>query len=335
MRWIKCVLLSGVVLLLTGCLSNVIPNTPKNTDVFKPATKSEKIEFPDRDALAAFEAEAEPVYRLGEGDHINVQVWNRPELSGKHIVGPDGLITMPLLGSMRLNAMTREEAASSISSAYKPFYTYPAVTLGIDEYQSNRVTVLGRVLTPGVLKFERPPELLEALARAGSLPVLDKQATLTRCAIFRGRDRVIWVDLQRLLNRADLSYNIRLKPNDLVYIPDSFDTLVYVMGEVGKPGAYRLTPDMSLMDALAQAGGPNEDANAEEISLYRPGREATDKAPMKSILTADRKVNYALEEGDVIYVPKKGIAEVGYVLRQLLPGLSIIQLGTALGGTGK
>jgi polysaccharide export outer membrane protein len=209
------------------------------------------------------------------------------------------------------------------------------VTLGIDEYQSNRVTVLGRVLTPGVLKFERPPELLEALARAGSLPVLDKQATLTRCAIFRGRDRVIWVDLQRLLNRADLSYNIRLKPNDLVYIPDSFDTLVYVMGEVGKPGAYRLTPDMSLMDALAQAGGPNEDANAEEISLYRPGREATDKAPMKSILTADRKVNYALEEGDVIYVPKKGIAEVGYVLRQLLPGLSIIQLGTALSGTGK
>ena len=253
-------------------------------------------------------------------------------MSGKHIIGPDGLITVPLLGSMKINAMTREEAASSIGNAYKPFYTYPSVTLGIDEYQANRITVLGRVLNPGVLKFERPPELLEALARAGSLPVLDKQATLTRCAIFRGRDRVIWVDLQRLLSRADMTYNIRLKPNDLIYIPDSNDTLVYVMGQVGKPGAYRLTPDMTLMDALAQAGGPNEDAEQDNIGIYRPGRDGMEKAPMKSLITGDRKVNFAMEEGDVIFVPKKGIAEVGYVLRQLLPGLSIIQLGAALSG---
>jgi polysaccharide biosynthesis/export protein len=330
MRLLKPAFIFGLALLLTGCLWDVIPNTPKNTETFQPAKKSEKIDFLDKDALAAFEDEAEPVYRLGEGDHINLQVWNRPELSGKHVVGPDGLITVPLVGPMRINTMTRDEAAGTISMALKPYYTYPSVTLGIEEYQSNRITVLGRVLTPGVLKFERPPELLEALARAGSLPVLDKQATLTRCAIFRGRDRVIWVDLKHLLNRGDLSYNIRLKPNDLIYIPDSSDTMVYVMGQVGKPGAYRLTPDMSLMDAIAQAGGPTEDANDEAISLYRPGQEATQLAPLKSLLTADRKVNYALEEGDVIYIPKKGIAEVGYVLRQLLPGLSIIQLGMAL-----
>jgi len=332
MRYFRSVALLILSALMSGCFTDVIPNTPKNTEIFKPATKSEKPPFPDREALAAFEAESDPVYRLGEGDHIDVQIWNRPELSGKHIIGPDGLITVPLLGSMKINAMTREEAASSIGNAYKPFYTYPSVTLGIDEYQANRITVLGRVLNPGVLKFERPPELLEALARAGSLPVLDKQATLTRCAIFRGRDRVIWVDLQRLLSRADMTYNIRLKPNDLIYIPDSNDTLVYVMGQVGKPGAYRLTPDMTLMDALAQAGGPNEDAEQDNIGIYRPGRDGMEKAPMKSLITGDRKVNFAMEEGDVIFVPKKGIAEVGYVLRQLLPGLSIIQLGAALSG---
>lgn len=323
-------ILLALPLMLNGCIPGLIQGEKKNVETFKPASKSEKIEFLDHNALAAFEAEAEPVYRLGEGDHINVNVWNRPELSGKHVIGPDGLITLPLIGSLRLSAMTREEAANNIKQSLQPYYSYTAVTLGIEEYQANRVTVLGRVLTPGVLKFERTPYLLEVLARAGSLPVLDKQATLTRCAIFRGRDRVIYVDLKHLLNRGDLAYNIRLKPNDLVYIPDSFDTLVYVMGEVGKPGAYRLTPDMSLMDALAQAGGPNEDGDAEDISVYRPGKEAKDNLSMKSLMTADRKVNYALEEGDVIYVHKKGIAKVGYVLRQLLPGLSIIQLTTAL-----
>jgi polysaccharide export outer membrane protein len=319
-------------LLLAGCAGMGIPNTPKNVDAFQKAEKSDRVSFHDKAALAAFEAEVNPVYRLGEGDKITLNVWNRPELSGKHTVGPDGQITMPLIGPMRLTTMTREEAAGNIGERLRRYYTAPVVNLGVDEYHGNRVTILGRVLTPGVMQFDKPPMLLEALARAGSLPVLDKQATLTRCAIFRGREQIIWVDLKHLLNRGDLAYNIRLKPDDLIYIPDSNDTLMYVMGAVQKPGGYRLTPDMSVMDALAQAGGPNEDANDDEISLYRPGREAVQQIPLKSLLTADRKLNFALEEGDVIYVRKKGIAEVGYFLRQLLPGLSFMTFGLGAGG---
>ena len=177
--------------------------------------------------------------------------------------------------------------------------------------------------------------LLDVLARAGSLPLLDKQATLTRCAIFRGREKIIWVDLKRLLNRGDLEYNIRLKPNDLIYVPDSSDTMVYVMGAVAKPGAYRLTPDMSYLDALAQAGGPNEDAESSTISLYRPGQNAVQTFPFKSLLTDGPRANYALEEGDVIYVPKRGLAEVGYVLRQLLPGISFMTFGASAAAVKK
>lgn len=328
-----CPLLAVSFLLLAGCAGSGIPNTPKNVDAFQKAEKSDRVSFVDKAALAAFEAEADPVYRLGEGDRITLNVWSRPELSGKHTVGPDGQITMPLIGTMRLATMTREEAAGHVGESLRRYYSAPVVSLGIDEYHANRVTILGRVLTPGVLQFDKPPMLLDALARAGSLPVLDKQATLTRCAIFRGREQIIWVDLKRLLNRGDLAYNIRLKPNDLIYIPDSFDTLMYVMGAVQKPGAYRLTPDMSVMDALAQAGGPNEDADENEIAIYRPGREAVERIPLKSLLTADRKLNFALEEGDVIHVQKKGIAEVGYFLRQLLPGLSFMTFGLSASTT--
>lgn len=320
----------GWALALAGCASQPIPNDPRNSEAFKGAERTDKVEFAAAEALAEFEAEADPVYRLGEGDKLALLVWNRPELTGKHVVGPDGKITVPLAGSLRLASLTREEAAERIGQSLGRFYERPVVSLSVDEYLSNRVTVLGRVQNPGVQLFDRPPVLLDVLARAGGLPVLDKQATLTRAAVFRGRDRIIWVDLKRLLNRGELAYNIRLRPNDLVYIPDSFDTLVYVLGAVGKPGAYRLTPDMSLLDALAQAGGPNEDADESEIAIYRPSRQAVEKTPLKSLLTADRKVNFSLEEGDVVYVRKKGIAEVGYVLRQLLPGLSFLTWGTAL-----
>lgn len=316
-----------LTLALAACATPQTPGQARNTQAFQAAVKSEPAAFPDREALASFEAEADPVYRLGEGDKLTLTVWGRPELSGKHTVGPDGYITVPLLGPERLSTLTREAAAHQVGQRLRQYYKRPNISISIDEYHANRITVLGRVLTPGALTFDKPPMLLDALARAGSLPVLDKQATLTRCAIFRGREKIIWVDLKRLLNRGELAYNIRLKPNDLIYIPDSFDTLVYVMGAVQKPGAYRLTPDMTVMDALAQAGGPNEDAQPEELMLYRPGKEATERFNWNALMTAERKVNFALEEGDVLFVPKRGIAEAGYIMRQLLPGLSFMTFG--------
>jgi polysaccharide export outer membrane protein len=178
------------------------------------------------------------------------------------------------------------------------------------------------------LSFDNAPTLLEVLAKAGALPVIDKLATLTRCAIFRGRDKVIWVDIKRALTGGEVAYNVRMKAGDMVYIPDSSDTMVYVFGSVQRPGAYRLTPDMSAMDALAQAGGPTEDAANEEIGLYRPGKQAVERVPMSSLLKADRKVNFSLSDGDVIYVPKSGIAEFGYVTRQLAAGLSLMTINT-------
>jgi polysaccharide export outer membrane protein len=329
MRFLRYIV---AAVILAGCSTTSVPNVPRNTDNFVVAEKADRFSYVDKAALAEFEADVEPVYRLGEGDHVTVQVWNRPELSGKHVVGPDGQVTIPLVGPMKIAAMTREEAAGGIKGKLGRYYTQPIVNLGVDQYQGNRVTVLGRVLTPGILQFDTPPVLLDVLARAGSLPVLDKQATLTRCAIFRGREKIIWVDLKSLLNRGDLAYNIRLKPNDLVYVPDSSDTMVYVMGSVVRPGAYRLTPDMSFLDALAQAGGPNDDADGTAISVYRPGRGAVQTFPFESLLTADRRVNFALEEGDIVYVPKRGLAEVGYVMRQLLPGLSFMTLGLSAAG---
>jgi len=318
-----------IVVWLSGCAGS--PNfDTRNAQVFQPSKKSEQISFATPELLAELDAGGDDVYRLAEGDQLQVTVWNRPELSGKQQLGPDGRLSVPLAGSLKLAGETRETAALRIRDALAPFYKHPAVFIGVEQYAGNRVTVLGRVQNPGVQQFDRPPTLLETLARAGSLPVIDKQATLTRVAIFRGRDRIIWVDLKKLLNRGEVVNNIRLKANDLVYIPDSFDTLVYVLGSVHKPGAYRLTPDMSLLDALAQAGGPNEDAQDRAIAIYRPSAEAIDKAPLATLLTREKMVNYALEEGDIIYVPKSGIAETGYFIRQIFPGLSIISLGLAM-----
>jgi len=318
-----------ILALVGGCAHAPVPVEPTHTTAFQPAKRTDVVSFADRAALAELDAAVDPVYMLGAGDHLSVQVLGRPEMSARHVIGPDGRISMPLIGTLRVAELTREEATVNVQTALQRYFKRPAVALSVEQYSANRVTVLGRVQNPGVLNFDKVPTILEVLARAGGLPVLDKQATLTRCAIFRGRDAVIWIDLKHLLARSDPAYNVRLKPNDIVYIPDSGDTSVYVMGAVPRPGAYRLTPDMSLLDALAQAGGPNEDAAAQEIAIYRPSKQAIEQVPLKSLLNSDRRVNFALEEGDIVYVPKSTMAEVGYVLRQLAPGLGFLSFGFA------
>ena len=165
-----------------------------------------------------------------------------------------------------------------MNRALSDLYVGAVATVQIDEYTDNQVTVLGHVSNPGVQHFSEDPTLLDALARAG---VPSSQAgtdsgrrseSFTRCAIFRGNDSVIWIDLRPLLRGDGLALNIRLHRDDLIYVPDSNDNLVYVMGQVSKPGAYELSSNMSFLDALAMAGGPNDNAQPGKIVLARPSQ---------------------------------------------------------------
>lgn len=247
------------------------------------------------------------------------------------MLGPDGRITVPVIGPIEIAKLSREEAAQVVRQRLDRFYIDPQVQVSVEQYVSNRITVLGRVENPGMLSFDHNPTLLEVLAKARSLPVMDKQALLQRCAVVRGRDKLIWVDLKRLLRGGDLRLNLRMKPGDLVYIPDSADTMVYVMGAVNRPGAYPLTHDMSVMGALASAGGPNEEGKASEIGIYRPARQAFERVPLQSLMDGKQPVNFVLEPGDVIYVPKSAMATFGYFTRQLGAGLSFMTFGATLG----
>ncbi|NDH54995.1 MAG: polysaccharide export protein, partial [Betaproteobacteria bacterium] len=229
---------------------------------------------------------------------------------------------------------TRDEAVQALNGRLRGYFSRPVTTLGVEEYTSNQITVLGRVERAGVQRFPRLPTLAEVLANAGAMPILDKTATLTRTAIMRGRDRLIWVDLRAMLN-GDLAYNIRMKKGDIVFIPDSSETAVYVLGAVSRPGSYRLTPRMSLLDALAQAGGATENARPERIGVYRAGAQRVEIFDLAALIDPSRAINHALEDGDVIYVPSSAMADIGYALRQLAPAVSVLTFGLAVGGAQK
>jgi polysaccharide export outer membrane protein len=274
------------------------------------------------DLLREFEAPEETDYVLGEGDEIQLQVWGRPELSGKHLIGPDGKVTLPYIGGLAFSGLTRSGAVEAALKAWSPLYENLNITVQILKYDSNRIYVLGRVANPGVLQFAYQPTLLEAVTRAGGLPIGGigaEKAALARCMVFRGRDKLVWIELRHLLNGSNLALNIRLQRNDTLYIPDSDDQLIYVMGEVRRPGAIRMTPDMTFLNALAQAGGPTEDAKTGKIRIVRPAAGIEKEFDLAKFYRAGKDENVSVQNGDVIYVSRSGLAKVGYVFQKLSP----------------
>lgn len=317
--------------LLLGILINAL-----STNAQSVAPVSTEFQLPHKekrnateDVIRAFEAAPVESYVLDNGDEIVVDVWGRPELSAKHVIGPDGKITLPLVGVLRIAGETREEAQDTIRKALSSYYEGLAVTVKVDKYASFRVLILGRVGVPGALAFDTQPTLLDVLTRAAGLPIGGigaEKAALVRCAIIRGRDKVIWVDLKPLLSQGRLDLNIRLARNDVVYLPDADDRLVYVLGYVKNPGAYHLSPNMAFMDALSLAGGPTEDAGQAHISLVRSSTNSQQEISLKEMIAGNANRNFSLEEGDIIYVPPRGMARVGYVLQKMSPlsGFAVI-----------
>lgn len=282
--------------------------------------------------LQAFSADPIRDYTIGEGDEIEMTVWDRPELSGKHLIGPDGKLTLPYAGPLTAAGLTRDELALSATQKWASYYSSLNTTVRVLRYDSNRIYVLGRVASPGVLRFDGQITLLEAVTRAGGLPIggvgADK-AALTRCMVFRGRDKLVWIDLKSLLNGTNLALNIGLQRNDTLYIPDSDDQMVYVLGEVKRPGAVRLTPDMTFVNAIAQAGGATDDASS-HVRLIRPGTGQETELDMKEFYKSAKTSNPLLQDGDIVYLSKNGAAKLGYILQKLGPLTGWMVMGTAL-----
>jgi polysaccharide export outer membrane protein len=179
--------------------------------------------------------------------------------------------------------------------------------------------------------FNTSHKLLEILALAGGMPLMRKEQVLTRCAIIR-KDTILWIDLTHLLT-GETSLNVPLQRNDVVYIPDSNDTAVFVLGSVNSPGVLHLTPQMSFMDALSQAGGVTKDGNVEEIHLIRPSKNVNLVIEMSKILAPQKDLNVAIEEGDIIYVPRHAVSKIGYLMQQINPFatlFTISQLGAVM-----
>jgi polysaccharide export outer membrane protein len=286
------------------------------------------------DALRKFEPAADEEYQLGRGDEIQVDFTGRPELQAKQIVGPDGRITLPLAGEVMLAGETRSGAAKKVEAALAPYYANLSVLVTVSKYTANRVLVLGAVDHPGPVVFDGAPTLLEAITRGG-LPLvgpLKRPQIPDQCAIYRGSDKVMWVQLRQLVDSGNPLADIRLRRDDVVYVPDPSDRFISVMGEVNHPGPVELNNNSTLSSVLAMAGGITEKAGGNpHVQIVDTKSGASRTITFKDILNSSKSLEITLHPGDIVFIPASGFYRATYFLERLTPLTTLATLAAVNG----
>lgn len=278
-----------------------------------------KLKLSPLETLRKFEPAVDEEYTLGAGDEISIQFPGRSDLASKDVIGPDGRVTLPLAGPIKLADLTREAAAAKIVEALSPYYTQLTATVVVDKYGSNHVTLLGNVKNPGMVSFEQTPTLLEVLSRGG-IETRPDGGMPEQCVIYRG-DQVYWVELQELLSSGSPLADLRLRRNDVVFVPALSARTVTIMGQVKNPGPIALKHDSTLASVLGEAGGVNDAAggNPEIQIVHRSKGDKTQYVRFNDLLKPNGGMEVSLYPGDIVYVPKSGFAKMGFVMQQLAP----------------
>jgi polysaccharide biosynthesis/export protein len=286
------------------------------------------------DALRQFEPAADEEYQVGRGDEIQIDVSGRPELQSKQVVGPDGRITLPLAGEVMLAGETRSGAAKKIEATLSSYYANLSVLVTVTKYTANRVLVLGAVDHPGPVIFDGAPTLLEAITRGG-LPLvgpLKRPQIPDQCAIYRGSDKVMWVQLRQLVDSGNPLADIRLRRDDVVYVPDPSDRFVSVMGEVNHPGPVELNNNSTLTSVLAMAGGMTDKAGGSpHLQIVDTKTGVSRTIAFKDLLNRSKSLEITLHPGDIIYVPVSGFYRATYFLERLSPLTTLATLAAVNG----
>lgn len=285
---------------------------------------------------------------IGPEDQIVIRVADNPDLSDKpQRVDTNGEIRLPMIGRVQAAGLTPQQLEAELAARYKVFLNEPDVMVAVLESRSQPVSIVGAVSQPGVRQLDGRKTLLDLLlmaggatAEAGPTLTLTRRLEFGRVPLPVAKDddsaqfSVAEIPLRPLLDGRSPGNNVVLQPNDVITVSKA--EVVYVIGEVGKPGPVPLLRgnSVSVLEAVSTIGGVLKTAKVTDARILRPvaGSEARNELPVDlGLILAGKADDVALMPGDILVVPEKGTAGKSAVTRALEGAL---QLGIAIGTYG-
>lgn len=259
-------------------------------------------------------------YLLGSQDQLVIRVADLDETPNAPLrIDPSGNIDLPLIGPVHAAGLTVSELRAQLTEKFRKYVHEPLVTVTVADFHSQPVTVVGAVKSPGVHQIEGPKRLLEILSMAGGLSDdAGSKVTITRELTsgplplpetrtdVGGRFTVAEIDMTTLMASTSPSKNIIIRPNDVVSV--SRAEVVYVVGEVKKPGGYTLRSHatVSVLEALGMAEGLEKTASPKNARIMRVVGDGKNRAEIRadiSMMMDGKSPDMSLQANDILVIP--------------------------------
>jgi polysaccharide export outer membrane protein len=249
---------------------------------------------------------------IGPGDLLHLQVYDTPEMEQHARVTDAGNIPFSFLGKVEVSGLTPEQAAAQIEHRLVAagVMLHPQVSVRVEAYATQNASVMGQVLKPGIYELDTSRKVVEVLAMAGGLTdMADRHITIQRFG--PGKQKVEYYYSNAAASA--LSDDPMVYPGDAVVVPRV--AVVYVLGDVLKPGGYPMITNnskMTVLQAIALAGYANHTAAVGRSKLVRATPAGVQEINLEvSLMQKGKKPDVALLPDDVIYVPFSFLRNVG------------------------
>ena len=235
---------------------------------------------------------------LGHGDQVRITVFQNPDLTTEARISERGTIVFPLIGEVPIAGGTAPQAGERIAARLKKgqFMRNPQVSVAVTQVRSRQISVLGQVGRPGRYALDDPGmKLIDILALAGGITATGDDV-ITIVGQRNGQTTKTTVDVPALYRNGE-SKSVEVRSGDTIFVPRA--QMFYIYGEVQRSGAYRLEPDMRVMQAISVGGGLTIRGTQRGLKIHR-------RAADGQVNILEAKVTDTLQPDDVVYV-KEGL----------------------------
>jgi polysaccharide export outer membrane protein len=241
---------------------------------------------------------------IAPGDFLEVSEVHTPEFRSSVRVSPSGTVTLPMVHEVQVGGLDEQAAARAIEAALvtQGMLLHPLVSVLVISYAGQDVSVLGEVVHPGVYPYTLHHRLLDLISAASGLaPNAGRLVNVFHRDDARTPHPVV---LDPSGTDTDTDHNPELAPGDTIQV--SRAGLVYVVGDVQRPGGFPVDPaqGLTVVQALSLAWGPSQNAAMGRAILIREqkgGRTLT-SLNLKRMLHG-QEPDQPVRDRDILYVP--------------------------------
>ncbi len=238
-----------------------------------------------------------PDYVIGPGDEIRISIWGKIDGQWSVVVDREGNINLPKIGVLGVAGLTFRDLKELLYKEFSKYYIGFEMNVSMGRLRTITVYVVGNVKNPGAYTVSSLATLVNALFAAGGP---NKVGTMRDIQVKRNGQTIVHFDLYDFLLKGDKTRDIRLMPEDVIFIPP-IGPRVAIAGNVKRPAIYELKGPTTIRELIEMAGGLTASAYIHRIQVER-----IFQSEVKIILDVDfkelKEKDIYLQDGDIVKI---------------------------------